>query len=355
MIRTLAALPFAFALCAAEPLSLTRNGASDYTIAVAASAPAPEQRAARELQRFLEEMSGARLPIAAECASKRCIQLGSSFAPRTFGPEEYLLKTAGETLMVTGGRPRGTLYGVYTLLDKLGCRWYTTGVSRIPRRPTIALLPLDEIRKPDFEYREPFFTEAFDRDWAARNRVNGNSSQLDESTGGKVRYFPFVHSFNQLVAPSKYFQEHPAYFSLIDGKRKPDQLCLTNPDVLRIATATVFEWIRAHPDATIFSVSQNDGDGWCECDRCRRIDALYGITDGSLADRFVHYANEVLTELEKTDPGKRVGIYAYAEHTVPPRKAKPRPNYRPHSPTSPGRFVTFTRSTIHHARRTANS
>jgi hypothetical protein len=325
VIRLFAALPFAFALCAATPLSLTRNGASDYTIAVAPNAPAPEQRAARELQRFLEEMSGARLPIVAACASKRCIQIGSSYAPRKFGAEEYWLKTDGETLMVTGGRPRGTLYGVYTLLDKLGCRWYTTEVSRIPRRPTIALAPLDEIRKPDFEYREPFFTEAFDRDWAARNRVNGNSSRLDESTGGKVRYFPFVHSFNQLVAPAKYFQQHPEYFSLIDGKRKPDQLCLTNPEALRIATATVFEWIRAHPDATIFSVSQNDGDGWCECDRCRRVEREEGNTHQGPILRFV---NAVASEVGVKHPDVLIDTLAYYYSEDPPANVRPRANVR---------------------------
>ncbi|MEN6604112.1 MAG: DUF4838 domain-containing protein, partial [Bryobacteraceae bacterium] len=288
MIRTFVVLPLALAVCSAGPIALTRNGRSDYTIAVAGNAPAPERRAAEELQRFLAEISGARLPIANQCASKRCIQVGSSFAHRPFGPEEYWLRTAGETLIVTGGRPRGTLYGVYTLLDKLGCRWYTTEVSRIPKRPDIVVAPLDESRKPDFEYREPFFTEAFDRDWAARNRVNGNSSRLDATTGGKVQYYPFVHSFDRLVPPEKYFRDHPEYYSLIDGKRRPDQLCLTNPEVARIATAPVFEWIRTHPDATIFSVSQNDGDGWCECDQCRRVEREEGNVHQGPILRFVN-------------------------------------------------------------------
>jgi hypothetical protein len=325
VIRTFALLPFALALCAAEPLALTRNGTSNYTIVVAANAPAPEERAASELQRFVAEMSGARLPIAAKCASGRCILLGSAYAPRNFGPEQYLLKTEGANLIITGGRPRGSLYGVYSLLDKLGCRWYTTEVSRIPRQPNITIAPLDETGKPDFEYREPFFTEAFDRDWAARNRVNGNSSRLDETTGGKVRYFPFVHSFAQLVSPKKYFQDHPEYFSLIDGKRRHDQLCLTNPEVLRIATATVFEWIREHPDATIFSVSQNDGDGWCECDQCRRVEREEGNTHQGPILRFV---NAVAAEVGAKHPNVLIDTLAYYYSEDPPAKVRPRPNVR---------------------------
>ena len=57
------------------------------------------------------------------------------------------------------------------------------------------------------------------RDWSARNKVNGQSHHLDESTGGKIRYYPFVHSFYQLIPPEKYFKDHREYFRLIDGKR----------------------------------------------------------------------------------------------------------------------------------------
>ncbi len=325
MIRFLIVVAIASAVCAAAPLTLVRNGTSNYTIAVAADAPAVEGHAAAELQRFLGEMSGARLPIAAQCASKRCIQIGSSFAPRRMAPEQYWLKTAGETLTISGGVPRGTLYGVYTLLDKLGCRWYTTEVSRIPHRSTITIDPIDETRQPDFEYREPFFTEAFDRDWAARNRANGHSARLDESIGGNVRYYPFVHSFAQLVPPKEHFEQHPEYYSLIDGKRKPEQLCLTNPEVLRIATATVFEWIRKHPDTTIFSVSQNDGDGWCECERCRKVEREEGNTHQGPILRFV---NEVADAVAKKHPHVLIDTLAYHYSEDPPTKVRPRPNVR---------------------------
>ena len=87
---------------------------------------------------------------------------------------------------------------------------------------------------------------ADDKDWAARNKTNGDHSELDDSTGGKVKYFPFVHSFYAMIPPEKHFKEHPEYFSLIDGKRRVErgQLCLTNPDVLRLGIEAVERWIR---------------------------------------------------------------------------------------------------------------
>src|SRR5262249_33804894 len=161
-------------------LDLVRNGKSRYAIVVAPDASPSERHGAEELQRFLEQMSGAHLPIAAEARpymvlvgnSPALEQLGLKISFTDLGNEGFRLKSTGRHLVIAGGRLRGTMYGVYGLLEKLGCRWFTPEVSRIPHRPSIEVAPLDEIQKPAFEYRETFFSEATDRDWAARNKVN---------------------------------------------------------------------------------------------------------------------------------------------------------------------------------------
>ena len=319
-------------------ITLADGGKSAYTICLGPEASPPEERGAAELQRFLEEMSGARLPVSRACRGTAgpFVFVGDSPALRTalpafdargFGPEEFMLKTVGPHIAIAGGRQRGTMYGVYTFLERLGCRWFTAEVSRIPRRDTVAAPPLDERAKPAFEYREPFFTEAFDRDWSARNRMNGNSAHLDASTGGKVEYFPFVHSFYSLVPPEKYFKTHPEYFSLIDGRRRVErgQLCLTNPGVLRLGVEQVRAWIRAHPGAGILSVSQNDWEGWCECDRCRRVEEEEG---GQHSGPILRFVNALAAEIEKTNPDKLIDTLAYWYSENPPAKVRPKPNVR---------------------------
>ncbi|MBI3471714.1 MAG: DUF4838 domain-containing protein [Candidatus Solibacter usitatus] len=209
----------------------------------------------------------------------------------------------------------------------MGCRWFSREVSRIPKISTLAIGPLDETHQPAFEYREPFFTEAFDKDWAARNKTNGDHSELDESTGGKLRYYPFVHSFYQMIPPEKHFKEHPEYFSLIDGKRRVErgQLCLTNPGVLRRGVEAVREWIRQHPEATIYSVSQNDWEGWCECANCRRVEEEEG---GQHSGPILRYVNALAAEIEQTHPDKLIDTLAYWYSENPPLKARPRRNVR---------------------------
>lgn len=344
-IRVIPAILLAQLLChsdslyaASAALSLVRDGASSYSICISTNAPAPERRAAEELQRFLQEISGARLPIVTDEESRRdnVILVGKSAAPRlaavgitlaSLGPEGFVLKIAAHTLIIAGGSPRGTLYGVYTFLEILGCRWFTRDVARIPKRRTIEVRPLDRIERPAFEYREPFFTEAFDRDWAARNKMNGAHMLLDDSTGGKVQYFPFVHTFYQLVAPEKYFKDHPEYFSLIGGKRTVErgQLCLTNPDVLRVAVETVRGWIRDHPEATLYSVSQNDWEGWCECDRCRKVEEEEG---GAHSGPILRFVNALAAEIEKTHPEKLIDTLAYWYSEPPPTVTRPLRNVR---------------------------
>lgn len=320
-------LLLAFLAIPALALDLVTAGRSTHTICVAPEASPAEQRAALELQRFVEQMSGAKLPVATgdACPARDRVRIVSGAAPMVV--EQYRIETRGRDLVISGGGLRGAMYGVYALLDKLGCRWFSADVSRIPSLPTISLGTLNEMGKPAFEYREVFFTEAWDKDWSARNRVNGQNHKLDDSTGGKIQYFPFVHSFYDMIPPAKYFAEHPEYFSEIDGKRRWErgQLCLTNPDVLRLGVERVREWIRQHPEATILSVSQNDWTGWCECDRCRRVEQEEG---GAHIGPVLRYVNALAAEIEKTNPGKLIDTLAYWYTERPPAKVRPRANVR---------------------------
>ena len=72
--------------------------------------------------------------------------------------------------------------------------------------------PRDQI-KPVFESRYPFWYDALDADWSARNKCNG-SARLDERRGGKLIY-QGVHTFNRFIPASTYFDDHPEYFSLV--------------------------------------------------------------------------------------------------------------------------------------------
>ena len=323
---------------AAEELVLAEDGQSAYRIVVAADASPSTRHGAEELQMFLEQMTGAKLPIVAdtEPVGEREIILGDgqhlgSLALKIdfdqLGHEGYVIRTAGNHLVIAGGSLRGNMYGVYGLLeDHLGCRWFAPGVSRTPKHARLAIGPIDDRQIPVLEYREPFTSDCFDGDWCARNRVNSSSGGLEEKHGGKVRFGGgfFVHTFDRLVPPEKYFDEHPEYFSLVKGKRLKEhsQLCSTNEDVIRIATEEILKAMRAQPDAFVFSVSQNDWHNYCECDNCQ---ALAKQEDSQIAP-VLQLVNRVAEAVEKEFPDKAIETLAYQWTRRPPRSMRPRPN-----------------------------
>ena len=314
-------------------IPLAVRGKQPYSIFLATEASPSEQWAAEELRRHIEQMTGIRLRIDTGNgvpASRRAIAIGRSALTEQCGieppeGESCLLKTVGETVIVAGGRQRGTMYGVSIFLEKLGCRWFTADVARIPHVDELWLPELDEVHGPAFEYREVFFTEAQGREWSARNRLNGHFHQLDESVGGKIVYMPFAHSFYDLVPPDRYFENHPEYFALVHGRRRREhaQLCLTNAEVLRLAVEQVEQWLAAHPDVSIVSVSQNDGGAWCECEPCRQVIQEEGGAVSGLALRFV---NQVAERLAASHPGKMVDMLAYQDTADPPSMVRPLSN-----------------------------
>ncbi len=44
---------------------------------------------------------------------------------------------------------------------------------------------------------------------------------------------------------------------------------MTNPEVVKIATQTVLGWMHDHPEAKLYSVSQNDCYNNCQCPECK--------------------------------------------------------------------------------------
>lgn len=318
-------------------VTLADKGQSQYRIVVSASAIPAERYAAEELQRYLAKLSGAKLPIVtdAEKPTAREILLGNNsdlakVRPKVdcskLGPDGFVLRVDGNRLIIAGGRPRGTLNGVYTLLEeKLGVRWFTPELESVPQLDRVRLPKLDETRIPALENRDVFWSELMhNADFAARHRVNGQHYGLAAKHGGAFTvYHPFVHSFDGLVPPDL-FSAHPEYFPLIDGKRKSGyvQRCLTNPDVLKLSVARVRQWIQEHPEATIISVSQNDTFNNCQCGPCKAIDDAEGSPAGSL----LKFVNAIAMAIETDHPNVRIDTLAYQYTRKAPKTIRPHRN-----------------------------
>jgi len=316
---------------------LADEGKSPYRIIIPVDAIPSERYAAEEFQKYFERISSVKLPISTDDLpmtsheimlgdNKHLYSLGLRVDLNKLGPEGFLLKTLNNHLAVVGGRPRGTLYGVYTLLEeKLGVRWFTPEVEHVPNMTRVEIPPLDEIQKPDLEYREVFWTEMLrNADFAARHRLNGHHYRLTEKHGGRAAvFYPFVHSLNELI-PCEICEQHPEFWPMVNGKRVSGyvQRCLSNPELVKTAVERVKKWVEEHPDATIIDVSQKDTGYWCQCPDCKAFDEA----EGSPAASLLRFVNIIAESVEKDYPGIRVETLAYQYSRKPPKNLRPRRN-----------------------------
>jgi hypothetical protein len=315
-----------------EDFLLFENGRSNYEIVIDQNASSSEKWAAAELQRWVQESGNAWLPIKNRPSKKPAIYLGydagntidNSLQNRPDDEDEsFIYKNVGPNIVIVGGKHRGTMYGVLSFLEnELGIRWYTPTATHVPSKKKYVFDWLHHSEAPGIRVRNDFYYEAFEPIWAARNRVNGAMNYRAQP--GDVESYWAVHTFFRFMPPTEFFADHPEYYSLINGERIHEraQLCLTNPEVLRIVTERLKQTMRDYPNNLIYSVSQNDWRNPCQCDECQAIVKKEGGEAGPL----IWFVNKVAEAIEDEFPDKYVGTLAYQYTRQATKNIKPREN-----------------------------
>ncbi|MEI6499992.1 MAG: DUF4838 domain-containing protein [Armatimonadota bacterium] len=310
------------------------------TIVIPKEATAQEKYSAGLLGEYLGKIFGLQLPVIQEPskAPGKIISVGDTAAASAANikpdPREqaYRLAVDKGNLYILGGT-RGPLYGVIALLEEdLGCRWYAT--TDKPVIPTLAPTQFAVVQRtysPPFEVRELLYEAAFNNDWAAFNRLQPVSYFFRipaEKGGGLANSNYFIHTYDQLVPAKAYFDTHPEYFPLRDGKRFPStqndgQLCYTSAGVVDVIVAQLDAEIAKNPGTYIYSVSANDNVySNCECPSCQ---AIIKSEDG-LPGAQLYLANAVANRLAVKYPQIKISTLAYVNSQIPTKTIKPGPN-----------------------------
>ena len=306
-----------------------------YTIVGANLSSACDRYAASQLEKYIYDSTGTFIPYISDLCKRRGPEILIGYETRNardfvtegeleaLGEDGFLIKTLDEDILITGKTSRGTLYGVYEFLRRfVGFRAFTKDIEKVDSLDELIVPELYVTEKPDFEYRDAYFRYAFDGAFCAKNRLNTTLGDISAEKGGNFKFYNCHHSFHDLVSEELYFESHPEYFALVDGKRSAKQLCLTNPDVLEISTATVKRWMREHPECRVFSVAQNDVEVYCDCQECRRVHEREGSPAGSV----ILFVNEIAKRAEEERAGTLIHTFAYQYSRKAPKYARPREN-----------------------------
>ncbi len=309
---------------ASQGIILADKGFSAYRIVIPSSPSVHEQKAATVLQDYLMQISGAALPIvtADKKGSRYEILLGQNdrlprlntgISLRELEADGFVIMTDSMRLIIAGGNERGALFGVYAFLENyLGCRMYSPEVKIVPKQENIVLGKINDRQIPVIKFRDTHYRVTWHQEYSDWHRLN------HDENGGKPAWGSWVHTFSSLVPPSVYFRDHPEYYALRNGRRIPTQLCLTNPEVLKITIDNLRKKIASNPEALYWSVSQNDNRQYCMCDNCRAIDEREGSPSGSI----INFVNQVADEF----PDHMISTLAYEYGRKAPATLKPRKN-----------------------------
>ena len=336
---------------ASQELVLVDDGESTYHIVVAVDASMQDYYAAQQLQQYVEEMSGVKLRIVGDDNplseteiivgfNRHGDQLGLNLEKDSFGPEEFLIKTAGQSLVIVGGSPRGVLYGVNSVLtDNWDCRWFAPQLKRIPKHERLTVPPTERRYQPPFEWRDSSFWSGRDNDWAFHNFLNKDFAELQPEQGWQAGFshYYWVHTELYMVPPDKYLADHPDYFWTNEDQRQSGRtttedtedwigICLTHPEVAKIAAQSTLETRRHYSEGDVYySVSAVDGGHWCECPRCQQWHERE--LGGELPENarswphgalWLDFAGRVQELLEQEPDSRKISVLAYGYYPEPP-------------------------------------
>jgi uncharacterized protein DUF4838 len=300
-----------------------------------------EKKAAQELKKYLEQMSGAKfLIVTPEKANSDGIRIFigrsdkiSQLLPKInfeqLKDDTIIIKSVNsKDLVLSGARPRGTLFAVYTLLeDVLNCNFWTPTEFDIPNVDKLVLPDnLNTIYNPTITNRSLWFKylHPLKGPFGAMLKLNGGMPRTAKIYGGHKKNLKGGHSFHYFLPPKKYFKIHPEWYGEIEGKRvalKPsghkNQMCLSNQEMLKELIRQAKIKLNENPDVDAISVSQEDGTRPCSCSECKKLDVKFGGQVGTL----LNFVNQVAVALEKSHPSIKVETYAYQWSVRPPKKS----------------------------------
>jgi hypothetical protein len=297
-------------------LTIVKNNSSKYSVVLPEGADSLLQKSAAELQKYVEKTTGAVLPLIETSAQplKHAILIGWPLGDETVDPDRMHISVQESNLTITGGSSKSVLYATYTFIETfLGVQFLTPDVEHIP---TLAHLIVPATLHDDYTpaittrtvHSRLFYQNP---DFALKHKV---------TTEAFPGYAPGarVHTFHRFLPETEYYQKHPEYYALRNGKRVPTQLCLTNPKVFELVKAKVQELVEQHPESEVISVSQDDNTQYCQCDNCEAINQREESPAGSVID----FVNRIAQEF----PDKQISTLAYQYTRKAPKNIKPASN-----------------------------
>ncbi|HON06027.1 MAG TPA: DUF4838 domain-containing protein [bacterium] len=335
-----------------ETVLLADKGVAKLPIIISDKASKDTRTRAEELAGYLEKITGAKFEVKTGTGTDNpAIFLGTIAEFPTpsaadglkiydiyDGRDAYAIRTEQGCVKLLGATELGVSHAMSRFLTLLGCRWFFPGptwevIPKISRlsfninetdRPEVLGMYFGYDMGQQYEPNDPDAGQAT-KSW---NRKNLLASGF-KSAAGHCAHNVVQRFWNE-------FQAHPEMRALIKDENgnlirtgtgpetppgqplKPGskswgiwgQLCVSNPETQKLVIRYVQEQFDKNPNLEMAGVGPDDGGGWCLCPECAKL--------GDCGNQAFYLANIVAKAIQKSHPGKLVGLLAYNWHCDPP-------------------------------------
>lgn len=322
--------------CIADDAVILNQDGSDYVIYHAPDAPATVRDGAQQLQQYIAESTGVKLPVVTEtpAADQPVINVGDTDLSRAAGIDPAKLPWESYRILVTkgrvwivgrdtadgqqtpqGGTSAGTRNGVMTFLEEqLGVRWLMPGDHGdvVPQHEQLTIAEMDRVDQPAFINRRlPYAQRGPEIDrWMQRQKM-GYSIEL-------------IHWHNwRNTVPEELFDEHPDWFALVGGKRVPPigryKIETTNPELIAHFAARGVNWFQRDAKRYCFSLSPSDSRGWSQSPESLALTETDKHGNESVTPLVLKFYNDVAGLIYEQNSDRIVSGYIYMDYLYPPK------------------------------------
>lgn len=210
----------------------------EYSIVIADKPSPAEKTAAIKLGEYVQSVTGSKIGYVADggdYSSKKVISIGRTAAfensgfeadEETLNGDGFIVKSLGDDLYICGGIDRGTLYGVYDIVEYFfGVKFLTADYTHIPNNPNAAIYKSDRTSIPAFDYRAYLNTTVFqdvEKDYFTQRRFTSEYISLGDEYGGNIKWYQTAHTHGWY-----YYTDFD--LTMENGKVKPEYLhCYAN-------------------------------------------------------------------------------------------------------------------------------
>jgi len=263
-----------------------------------------ERFAAAELGRYLTRMTRRHWPVETDPPPDRpgvrlCLEPADARTSRsdTEADSFRLCVREAHRVEIAAGSPRALVYGVYALLERLGCRFLAPGPENeiVPRRSRQEIFRLPSVREqPAFAVRGVYFHAPIGPghlaivDWLAKNRFNtvtNTAFAWDKITAADQRRFIDAMKDRGLIWA---FGHHSYEYFLRRGRGASTRMdphawrqdqgeyrwCPQNPRKVAELQVGIEDFLKAFPECDGINLWPNDGAGAAQC-RCPACEPIY--------------------------------------------------------------------------------